>query len=401
MTHLSGRLTIGLASVAHAYSHLFILLYATVVLALEREWGLGYDYLFALSIPAAIMFGLGALPAGWLGDRWSAAGMMAVFFFGVGAASILTGLADGPIGIALGLTLLGTFAAIYHPVGIPWLVKHAVNRGRALGVNGVFGSFGTAAAAIVAGVLIDLYGWRAAFIVPGAVAVATGGVFVICLWRGLIDEADHDAAPQPLVSRSDTKRVFSVLAVTVVCTGLIYQCTSFALPKIFDQRLAGVLGEGVVGIAGLVSACYVFGGLTQLIGGELADRYRLKTVYLAAQVAQVPVLAVAFVLIHPVLVPVAALMIALNVVGQPAENSLLARYTPLAWRSRVFGAKFLLTLGISALGMMLIPVIYAFTGTLDLLFVALLGFAGVSSLAAWALPGGDARRPEPAFEAAD
>ena len=68
--------------------------------------------------------------------------------------------------------------------------------------------------------------------------------------------------------------------------------------------------------------------------------------------------------------------------GQPAENSLLARYTPLAWRSRVFGAKYLLTLGISALGMILIPVIYALTGTLDLLFVALMGFAGLSSLAA-------------------
>ena len=37
----SARLTIGLASVAHTYSHLFVLLYATVVLALEREWGLG------------------------------------------------------------------------------------------------------------------------------------------------------------------------------------------------------------------------------------------------------------------------------------------------------------------------------------------------------------------------
>ena len=401
MSRHSGTLTIGLASVAHTYSHLFVLLYATVVLALEREWGLGYDYLFALSIPSTVMFGLGALPAGWLGDRWSAAGMIAIFFFGVGASSVLTGLASGPIGIAVGLTLLGAFASIYHPVGIPWLVKHAVNRGRALGINGVFGSAGTAVAAIVAGALIDFFGWRAAFVVPGIVALATGVVFVYCQWRGLIRETEVDAAPQPAQSQGDIKRVFAVLAITVVCVGLIYQCTSFALPKIFEERLSGFTGEGVLGIAGLVTLSYAIGGLTQLIGGELADRFSLKTVYIACQALQVPVLVLALMLYGPVLVPAATLMIALNVAGQPAENSLLARYTPPAWRSRVFGFKFVLTLGVGAIGVSLIPLIYAFTGNLSGLFLLLAAFAAIAAFAAFGLPGDRRTAAAPALGAAD
>lgn len=402
MQRLSGTLTIGFASLAHSYSHLFVLLYATVVLVLEREWGLSYAELFALSIPMSVMFGAAALPAGWLGDRWSAPGMMAVFFLGVGGASILTGLAAGPVSILLGLTLIGVFAAIYHPVGIPWLVKNAVNHGRALGINGVFGSAGTAGAALVAGFLASYFSWRAAFIVPGAICLATGISF-LAVWRlGLIHESEHDARPQPLPEARDIKRVFFVMSLTMLCTGLIYQMTAFALPKVFGERLGGALGDSVFGIGGMVTIVYVCSALSQVIGGELADRYSLKGIYVAAQYLQVPVIAVAFVLFDPVLVGAAALMVALNVAGQPAENALLARYTPPRWRGRAFGAKFVLTLGVSALGVALIPIIHGLTGNLDALFIALGVFALTAGLAAGLLPSDPARaQPAPVPVAVD
>src|SRR5690606_10937580 len=127
MARYAGFLTLSFSSIAHSFSHLFTLLFATVVLVLEHEWGMGYDTLFALSIPMSVLFGAAALPAGWLGDRWSASGMMALFFLGVGLCSILTGLADTPLTICLALAGIGLFAAIYHPVGIPWLVRNAAN----------------------------------------------------------------------------------------------------------------------------------------------------------------------------------------------------------------------------------------------------------------------------------
>ncbi len=96
-----------------------MLFFATVVLVLERAWQMSYAELFALSIPGAVMYGLAALPAGWLADRWSAVGLIAVFFIGTGLSSILTGLVTGPWQLAAGLTAIGTFSAIYHPVGVP------------------------------------------------------------------------------------------------------------------------------------------------------------------------------------------------------------------------------------------------------------------------------------------
>lgn len=385
-TPRSATLGLGFSSVAHSFSHLFTLLYATVVLAVEKDWGLPYDTLAWASIPLFVMFGAGAIPAGWLGDRWSAPGMIAVFFIGLGAAAIATGFATDLTEVTLGLAAIGLFASIYHPVGIAWLVRNAANRGRALGINGIFGSLGTAAAAVVAGFLADRWGWRAAFMVPGTVSIAVGLGFIWLMSRGRIYDVAHDVAPSAEPGRGEVKRVFWVLSVTMLMTGLIFQSTSVGLPKIFEER-AGGLVDSTFGIGLLVSAVYLVSALSQYLGGELADRFPPRMIYLASQLLQIPVILLAVFLSGSALVGVAAVMISFNVGGQPAENTLLARYTPAKWRGRAFGAKFVLTLGVSSLGVSLVPVIHRLTGSLDGLLVVLAGFAGIAALFCLMLPG--------------
>ncbi len=399
MTRYSDKLTLGFSCIAHSYSHFFILLYATVVLVLEREWGLSYADLQWLAWPGFVMFGVAALPAGWLGDRWSAPGMMGVMFIGLGAAALFTGLSTGTTSLMIGLTGMGVFAAIYHPVGIPWLIKNAVDPSRALGLNGVFGSLGTAFAAIVAGGLADLWSWRAAFLVPGVFSLATGTLFIIAMRRGLIVEAETDRRPQPASSAGDIRRSFMVLALTVISTGMVYQATSVGLPKIFDERLGARFSEGDVSAlvaGGFVTIAYICAAVAQVIGGELAERFRLKSVYVFSLLIQVPVMLIAWSLNNPLLIAAAALMVSLSVLGQPAENTLLARYTPLAWRARVFGAKFVLTLGVSSIGVALVPLLHGMTGSLDVLFFVMMGFAGVAGMTATLLPSERQAVPVPA-----
>jgi hypothetical protein len=79
-------------------------------------------------------------------------------------------------------------------------------------------------------------------------------------------------------------------------------------------------------------------------------------------------------------------MVGLNVSGQPAENALLARYSPASWRSRAFGAKFVLTLGVSALGVALVPVVHATVGSLDPMFLIMLVFVTIAAVASTTLP---------------
>src|SRR5258707_15175904 len=102
-----------------------MLLYPIVVLVLEGRFGLSYGELMLLALPGTILYGAGALPAGWLGDRWGAGHMMGLFYLGSGAAGVGAGVATRPPGLAGGPGPLGPFGSVYHPPGLPRLVRKA------------------------------------------------------------------------------------------------------------------------------------------------------------------------------------------------------------------------------------------------------------------------------------
>ena len=156
-------------NIGHFLDHLFMLVFATVAaLALHREWGLGYGELLAYATPGFFAFGVCALPAGWLADKWSRDGMMCVFFIGIGLTAIATSLAATPFQIGIGLFVIGMFAAIYHPVGLAIVTVKWKNTGMRIAANGVWGNLGVASAALITGYFIDNGGWRMAFAITAS-----------------------------------------------------------------------------------------------------------------------------------------------------------------------------------------------------------------------------------------
>lgn len=381
-----GRVAIGFSNLGHALTHMFMVLYPTAVLGLEAEFGMPYGELLTLSLGGFILFGAGALPAGWLADRWSERGMLATMLFGMGAASVFTGLATSPLGIAVGLGGIGLFASIYHPVGIAMIVRHARRRGGALGVNGVFGGVGLASGALVAGALTDLWSWRAAFVVPGLVAGALGVLFLRAARAAGLRDTREDAHPQPEVAGQAMVSAFLTLTVMTMCAGLIFQAISVALPKIFAERLGLFDAGGAVSVGGFVTLVYLVAACFQVLGGVMADRLPLKWVYVTAYTVQVPVMMLAASLVGWPLVGVAMAMVLLQNGAAPAESALFARYSPARWRATAFGVKFVVALGVSALGVPLVAVIYDATGGFYWLFMAMGLFALFAALAALRLP---------------
>lgn len=397
----SASLALGFSSVGHFFAHLLMLLYPTVVLALEGRWGMSYGELLSLSLGGFVMFGLGALPAGWLGDRWSAEGMMVLFFVGTGGGAMVTGFTDGPVALALGLAAIGLFGSIYHPVGTAWLVRNAANRGRALGVNGIAGSIGLASAAFVAGALAQTIGWRAAFVIPGAFCAATGVALFCCMRGGKVVAARVDRRPEPEASRNDIIRTFIVLSFTMLADGTISQAIMVALPKAFAAGLTGLTDGGTLDAGGFVTAVFLVAATAQLVGGWLADRFAMKAVYVLAWAVQVPLFLAAA---QARDVPLLAAMMAVNYLGVlavPAENALLARYTPAKWRATAYGAKFLLALGVSTIGVKLVAVIYDGAGSFAPLWLTLAVCAAFVALAGLFLPGRMQRTPLGAAQPAE
>ena len=405
MTSRSATLSLGFSYVGHIYSHLLTLLFPTLILSMGPEWDMSYEQLLPLALAGAILFGAGALPAGWLGDRWSASGMMVIFFLGTGAATVATGFARTPFELAAGMALTGLFASIYHPVGIAWMIRNATNRGRALGLSGVYGSIGVAAGPLVAGVLADVISWRAAFILPGLLCVATGIAMAVMVRGGSMMEAKVDAKPEAPATRDDMVRAFVVLSLTMVASGLVYQCLSLAMPKVFAERASSILGSGSTGVGIAVAAIYLGSGFCQYIGGYLADRYPNKHVYLLTFLLQVPVCVLAASAGGLPAIGLAATLAVLQTLNLPSESNLLARYSPEKWRATAFGAKFVLSIGVSAAGVPLIAWIYGATGGFAWLFIVMAGLAAIAALACLSLPGGRdpilVATPEKAVAAAD
>ena len=387
MADTNFRLAQIFSNTGHAFSHLFMLIYPTVVIALEAEFSSPYHQLIGLILIGNILFGAAALPAGYLGDKWGAVRLMILFFVGTGVGSILVGLAQTEIQIASGFAIVGLFGAIYHPVGIAWVARRVVNRGKALGLNGVFGSVGVGLAPILAAGLTDFWSWRAAFILPGIVSVFLGCILALMYLRGLITDGETTKKEEvPEAETGDMKRGILLLLITVACTGLIYQATSFALPKLIELRLSDVLGDGLIGVGAVVSIIYFVSGGTQLVGGWLADRFNLTRVYLVCWFLQVPLLILAASINSNFLIVILGVMVVSNTIGSPAENSLFAKYSPPKWRSTAFGIKFVLALGVAAVSIPLISWIFEATAEFFWLFIILAAIALIAVITASCLP---------------
>ncbi len=402
------RLHFLLLNVGHLLDHLFTLIFATVAaLALSRQWAMGYADLLRYATPGFLAFGLFSLPMGWLADRWSRDGMMVVFFVGIGLAAIATGFAHTPLEIAIGLFVIGMLAAIYHPVGLAIVTERWKNTGMRIAVNGVWGNFGVAGAALLTGYLIDAVSWRAAFIVPGIFSAAVGVVYAALRWS----EITASRKPKGATASSHTsgmspetiaalKRVSVVVFVTAAVSSLIFQSTTFALPKIFEERLQEVSGAilailkgaGLAGKADIATmvglftfAIFALASFAQLVVGSLLDRYGPRPVFLGAAAVQL-----VFFLAMPGRTEVWALVIALGFMmgafGQiPITDYMIGKMATGEFRSRVYGVRYVVSFTVLALSLPLIAWIYQNWG-FDMLFRVLALAAFVILLAVSQLP---------------
>jgi len=398
------RLHFLLLNIGHFLDHLFTLIFATVAaLALTREWGLGYADLVKYATPGFFAFGVFALPAGWLADRWSREGMMSVFFVGIGLAAIATAFARTPVEVAVGLFVVGVFAAIYHPVGLAIVVQRWKGTGMRLAVNGVWGNLGVASAALITGYFIDHGGWRAAFVVPGIVSILVGIAYTALVWPVIVRPPQRTAglkAAGATATSADLKalllRVSLIVFLTTAVSSIVFQSTTFALPKVLDERLGGLALSATL-IGQLAFLVFAIGSIGQLIVGHFLDRLGPRSVFMTAAAIQV-----AFFAAMPGLVDWAALLCAtifmLAAFGQiPINDYMIGRLAEGEYRARIYGVRYVVSFTVLAAALPLIAFIYENWG-FDALFRVLAVSAAVILAAVAMLP---RRLPSPQGAAAN
>ena len=347
--------------------HMFAAFYFVIILTIEKEWSISYDQLIRLWSLGALLIGLGAIPFGWLSDKWSRSGTMTIMFIGMGIASILCGLSTSVSFLFFSLSLLGLFCSIYHPVGIPWVINSANKQGRALGINGIFGGVGIGSGAFIAGSLTELFNWQFAFILPGLISIVIGLVLVYLIYVNKISyrnffinnvQQDH--------SRNEMMLIAFIMLLSMFALGLSFHNTQTALPKVFEIRIGNI---NSIQIGFMIGIIYFISGATTFIGGLLADRFNLKIIYIIGIFLQFPCyLGIAYISGYS-LVILCILAAIFNASILPTENLLLSKFTPQKYHGVVYGIKFILAFGSGPISVFLISEIYSITLEFTYLFL--------------------------------
>ena len=371
-----------------------MLVFATAAaLTLAREWGMSYAELIPYATPGFVAFGLFSLPAGWLADKWSREGMMLVFFFGIGISAVATALAQSPLQMAFGLFAIGVFGAIYHPVGLPLVIQGYVKTGLRIAVNGVFGNLGVASAALLTGYLVDQSGWRSAFIWPGLVTIVIGigYAFLVARVHSKEPSADEGGASPATATAGNLQlgrnlliRIFAIVFFSTAVGSLVFQSTTFSLPKIFDERL-GDLAISATLVGWYAFVVFAIASMGQLVVGYLLDRFSIKAIFVGVAIFQV-----VFFLAMIGRVGSIALLISiafmLVVFGQiPINDVLVGRVTKTEWRSRAYGLRYVIGFTVMASAVPMVAWIYA-RWSFDALFVVLAAAGAGILIAVMMLP---------------
>ena len=348
MTTPMPRSTALLLNVAHAIDHMFLLIFATAVTVIAADFGLArWEDLMPYGVGAFALFGLGSLPSGRLGDLWGRRRMMLVFFFGMGASALLVAVTQNAWQLAAALTLLGAFASIYHPVGIPMLVRDSSRPGLTIGINGFAGNLGVALSAVATGFLVKYAGWRAAFAVPALVTIGFGIAFARHAPVETMAPARRTTGKR-VPPHASFARVFTVMTVASVTASLLFNFTTNGNGELLRERLAGIVDDPAArGL--LLALVYVIGSFAQVAVGLMIDRVPLKYLYAGIVAVQVPLFALAASATGWTLY---ALMIAFMVVvfgAIPFTDAMIVRYVDDPMRSRVSGMRLTVAFGVSSL----------------------------------------------------
>ena len=353
------RLTSVLLNLGHSLDHLVLLIFAAAVASIANDLGVDrWEDLMPYGAPAFFFFGVCSLPAGKMGDLWGRRKMMLLYFAGVGLSSILVSQAQSPWQLCFLLAVLGGFASIYHPVGIPMLIQQSTTPGKAIGINGMMGNLGIAIAALLTGWVIRDYGWRAAFWIPGLISLALGVVF----WR--VSNANEippvKKAPTLKVdSKSGQMKLFFIMTLAATMGSFLFNFTTNGNNEVLLNKLGNQLRDPAL-VGTLLAGIYCIAAFSQLIIGALIDRVPLKKLYSIVIFLQLLTIIAATQLegwgfYFAQLCFMCAIFAAI-----PFTDAMIAKYVDDSMRSRFSGARFAISFGVSSIAVWLIgPIVKA------------------------------------------
>jgi len=391
MTRTAFRLVL-LVSCAHALVHVFELALPSV------EQMIGEDLVGktpeenkaatgALGMAWRLPFGLLAMVAGWLADRYGSRRLLIVYLLGCVVAAIVAASSGSMTPLFVSMLVMGCFASIYHPAGLSLIsrVTTAETRGRALGWHGIFGSIGITAAPMGAAVLFGTgwLGWRGYY-----VALCIPAVLIALLVLVSIRRIGSTRKPDPqvgTVAEEDgpfQRFPYMLLVASGALSGFVYGAFLHFLQRYLDGagiRPDTISAESFRNLLAAVTLSFAIGG--QWLAGRLARPGRLEWLQVFILLASLPCLVLMGVATGWFCLVATCSFAFIHFMTQPVYNSLIAQLVPARRRSTGYGFSNMICFGIGGLG----PLIVGQSTDNLLVYCGLAAVVGLSALLAAAL----------------
>ena len=261
--------------------------FSAFVEPLQREFGASRGSVsLVFSLAGFLYFGLGIV-SGPLADRFGSrrlavAGMM-LTGLGLAAASAARSLPEVYAAYGLGVGL-GVGCAYVPAIGAVqrWFVRR---RGFASGlaVSGI--GVGTLVMPPLASLLIEMLGWRGAYLVLGGLAAAIGAGLALLIendprGRGLGPDGDPQPSGAPSAQREGTsvreairsRRFMGLYASCLICSFGVFVPFVHLVPHARDHGVAPSLAVLLLGVIGVGSTAgrFFLGGLADRIGRQFS-----------------------------------------------------------------------------------------------------------------------------------
>ena len=425
------RAITGFAMAGHAMVHTYELAVPILLTVWLAEFSATSATLGSVVAVGYGLFGVGALPAGVLVDRFGSRRLIVACLFGMGTAFVLLGLLPGVAGIAVALAVWGLAASVYHPAGLTLISKGADQRGAAFAYHGMAANVGIAGGPFLTALLLVIVEWRLAVVLLAIPAFIAGAVGLTVTFdetaavdddatagedesgERAVDAGKDDASDTATASDVDSLASFVTASrglfttgfltvfVLVLFNGLYYRGMVTFLPEVLSDVLDPLLAVDPTAAIGPVAdspaasefdlSKYLYAGLLavgvagQYVGGKLTDAIEPER-GLAGMLTLLVVIALLFVPASGSLPTLLAISVALGfaLFGlQPLSQATIAKYSPPAYRGLSFGFTYLAIFGIGALGASLAGAALTY-GSQTTLFVMLAGFEAIAlGLTVW------------------
>ena len=365
------RIILAITGGAHLSVHALMLALPSLIPIFIIEFNIGIDVLGFVVTVSAFMFGVGAIPSGWLESRIGGKTLLIIYLFGSSFSAILVSVSNSFNMLVFGLGLLGLTSSIYHPAGLTLISNRIYHITKGMAVHGIFGSTGSAVGPILATTLALFVSWRASYATLGLFNLALGFASILLI-PSIKDTKNIEITKNNKRDKMTNRIALIFFYITNLIMGFVYygfttfmpihfaENTKELLPFIPDTMKAGIFPSFV----------FISGIIGQIIGGKLGSHFNRVRILPYIIAINIPFLLLMGYSKGIVLVFCSLCLGMTYFSSQPICNTIIADLTHSNNRGIGYGINFFLSMGIGSLAAMVGGILAINYGT-NIIFISM------------------------------